>query len=234
MSDPRSEFIQGMRDTVPMVVGAIPFGILFGTLAITSGLSVGATLAFSLLVFAGSAQFIAATLVAAGTPVGVIVITTFVVNLRHALYAASLGPYMQGLPLRWLFPLAYWLTDESYAVVIQRYERSDRSPFKHWYFFGSGFLMYTNWQLCTVIGVYTGQRLSGLSDWGLEFAMVVTFIGIVVPMLRNWPMILSAVVAGLTAVLAHDLPNQSGLLLAAATGISAGFWAETITSGPAK
>lgn len=220
------EFVRGMRDTVPMIVGAIPFGILFGALSITAGLSVWAALAMSLLVFAGSAQFIAVTLVASGTPAGVIVLTTFVVNLRHALYAASLGSYLRGLPMRWLLPLAHWMTDETYAVVVQRFERSTEAGHRHWYFAGSGAFMYANWQLCTVIGIFAGQRLTDLREWGLEFAMVVTFIGIVVPMLETRPMLLSAVAAALVALLAHELPGQVGLLLAAATGIGVGYFTE--------
>ena len=125
------EFLLGMRDTVPLLVGAIPFGILFGALAVNAGLSLPATLAMSLIVFAGSSQFVAAGLVAQGAGVLIIVLTTFVVNLRHALYGASLGPYLRGLSHRWLLPLAFWLTDEAYAVVIQRYERADTSPYKH-------------------------------------------------------------------------------------------------------
>ena len=96
-TSPKSEFWAGARDILPLVVGAIPFGIIFGTLATTSGLSVGATLAMSAFVFAGSSQFIAVGLVAAKTGWLLIVLTTFVVNLRHLLYAVSLLPYVKGL-----------------------------------------------------------------------------------------------------------------------------------------
>ena len=102
----KEEFWRGVRATVPMIIGAIPFGILFGALAINAGLSIAATLGFSAIVFAGSAQFVAAGLVAAGTGIGVIVLTTFFVNLRHALYAVSIGPYIKHLPQRWMLPLA--------------------------------------------------------------------------------------------------------------------------------
>ena len=98
----RSEFWNGVKDTFPLVVGAIPFGIIFGALAVTSGVSPGGALAMSAIVFAGSSQFIAAGLVAGGAPLLVIVLTTLVVNLRHALYSASLAPHMKHLPQRWL------------------------------------------------------------------------------------------------------------------------------------
>ena len=209
-----------------MVVGAIPFGIIFGALAINAGLSVAATLGMSLFVFAGSSQFVAVGLVAQGAGILVIVVTTFVVNLRHALYSASLGPYLSTLPQRWLLPLGFWLTDETYAVVIQRYARRDDSLHKHWYHLGSSVAMYSNWLLCTVVGIVAGTQLQGMADWGLEFAMIVTFIGIVVPLLREVPMLLCAVVAGAVSFLLREWPNQIGLMLGALAGIAAAMLVE--------
>lgn len=220
------EFRRGAQHTLPMIIGAIPFGILFGALATTAGLSTLATIALSALVYAGSAQFIAATLVGQGASVAVIVATTFVVNLRHALYAASLGPFLRDLSWRWLVPLGFCLTDETYAVVIKRFESADRLPNKHWYFLGSAVAMYSNWQLCTWLGIVAGQKLAGLSELGLEFALVVTFIGIVIPLVRNLPMLLCAVTAALLSVLLIDLPHQSGLMLASGAAIVAGVMTE--------
>ena len=221
------EFVTGMRDTLPLILGAIPFGIIFGALAITAGLSVAATMGLSLIVFAGSSQFIAATLVSQSTGVGIIVLTTLIVNLRHGLYAASLGPYLQQLPMRWLACLAFWLTDETYAVAIQRFQRQHNPDHRMWYYLGSALLMYGNWQLCTLLGILAGNNLSGIKDWGLEIAMLVTFIGIVVPLLRSRSMIVCALVAAVVSTLCHDLPNQMGLILASVIAIASGFIIET-------
>ncbi len=98
---PAREWLHGVRDTVPMLVGAAPFGLIFGTLAAGSGLSGAGAMAMSAFVFAGSAQFIALTLLASGAGLLVIVFTTFVVNLRHLLYAATLLPHVARLPRRW-------------------------------------------------------------------------------------------------------------------------------------
>jgi 4-azaleucine resistance transporter AzlC len=224
----RSEFSNGLKDTLPLMVGAAPFAIIFGVLGISSGLSPMAVMGFSLIVFAGSAQFIAAGLVAQGIGIGFIILTTFIVNLRHALYAASLGPYMKHLSQKWMLPLAFWLTDETYAVVISRYSAQDTSAYKHWYHLGSSLGMYLNWQLWTLIGLIAGEQLSGLDGLGLDFAMVVTFIGIVVPLIVTRPMLICALVAGLVAVLANPLPNRAGLLIAAFAGITAGIIIETL------
>ena len=225
-SSRKSEFVAGLKDTFPLIVGAIPFGIIFGAVAVTSGFSPWGTIGMSALVFAGSAQFIAIGLVAQGVAAGFIVLTVFAVNLRHALYAASLGVYVKHLPQQWLAPLGFWLTDETYAVTIRRYLDTDGSPYKHWYYLASAMFMYGNWQLCTVIGIIAGQNLQGLPGLGLDYAMVVTFIGIVVPFITSRPMLLCAVVAGATAMMTTGVPNRMGLMIAAICGISAGVAAE--------
>ncbi len=228
----RAEFWAGVKDTFPLVVGAIPFGIIFGAVAVTSGLSPAGAMGMSLFVFAGSSQFIGAGLVAGGASIPVIVLTTFIVNLRHALYSASLAPHMKHLPQRWLAPLGFWLTDESYAVVIVHYTKPDSSPYKHWYFLGSALFMYINWNVCTLIGLIAGQAIPDASKLGLDFAMVVTFIGIVVPLVKNRPVLVSVVVAGVTAVIANPLPNKLGLMIAALLGVAAGFVTESLYPQP--
>ena len=220
------EFTQGARDMLPMLLGAIPFGIIFGSLAGAAGLSVGQTIGMSLLVFAGSAQFIALSLLGAGVGLAVLLLTTVVVNLRHALYSASLQPFVRHLPARWRVPLAFWLTDEAYAVVQHRYAEQDASPNKHWYFLGAALAMYVNWQLCTLAGVIFGQNVPNLGAWGLDFAMLATFIGIVVPMLRNRPQVAAALAAAGVALVCHTLPYKLGLLAAAFSGILVGVMLE--------
>ncbi|HSX88520.1 MAG TPA: AzlC family ABC transporter permease [Pseudomonas sp.] len=226
------EFTQGARDMLPMLLGAIPFGIIFGSLAGAAGLSVWQTLGMSLLVFAGSAQFIALSLLGAGVGLAVLLLTTAVVNLRHALYSASLQPFVSHLPARWRVPLAFWLTDEAYAVVQHRYAELDASPNKHWYFLGAALAMYVNWQLCTLVGVMFGQNVPNLGAWGLDFAMLATFIGIVVPMLRNRPQVAAALSAAAVALVCHELPYKLGLLAAAFSGIVVGVALERRAMAP--
>jgi 4-azaleucine resistance transporter AzlC len=218
----------------PLVVGATPFGILFGTLAVKSGLSIAGTLAMSAFVFAGSAQFISLGLLAVGTPLPLILLTTLVVNLRHLLYAIGLLPYVGKLAHRWRLAMGFWLTDESFAVAIARYYQSDPSPYKHWYYLGAALFMYGNWQFWTAIGIWLGQQLPDATQWGLDFAMSVTFIGMVVPYVITVPMLMTVLVAGVTALLAHSLPHQLGLLVAALAGVAAGFAVEQFFSQETK
>jgi hypothetical protein len=123
MHSRRSEFISGVQAELPIMLGVIPFGMIYGVVAMGAGLPAGVAQAMSSIVFAGSAQFVAAQLFGMGTPGLVIVLTAFVVNLRHMLYSASVAPYVRHLDAKWKCLLAYLLTDEAYAVVITRYNR---------------------------------------------------------------------------------------------------------------
>ncbi|MDM8528943.1 AzlC family ABC transporter permease [Anaerolineales bacterium HSG24] len=225
----RLEFLIGMRDTIPLLVGAIPFGIIFGTLAISSGLSFWETLAMSAFVFAGSAQFIALGLLAIGTSWPIIILTTFVVNLRHLLYAVTLLPHVKSLPQHWQIPLAFWLTDETFAVVIKRYDQPDSSPYKRWYHLGSALAMYFNWLFCTFLGLTIGHTFPYISAWGLDFAMPVTFIGMIIPYLKNHPMWAAVLIAGSVSLATYSLPYKLGLILAALAGVVGGYMVEQFT-----
>ncbi|HEY9738722.1 MAG TPA: AzlC family ABC transporter permease [Trichocoleus sp.] len=232
---PGAEFLAGARDTLPLIVGAIPFGLIFGTLAQSSGLSWAATLGMSIFVFAGSSQFIAVGLIAAGTALPIILLTTLVVNLRHLLYSASLVPHIRQLPQHWKVAMAFWLTDETFAVAIRRYSDPRPNPHKHWYYLGSALAMYGNWALCTWLGLAVGQMIPDAASWGLDFAMVATFIGMTVPYITTRPMVATVVVAGAVGLLAHGLPNQLGLMVAALAGIAAGMGVERAgTAGASK
>ncbi|MEO0869429.1 MAG: AzlC family ABC transporter permease, partial [Cyanobacteria bacterium J06642_11] len=190
------------------------------------GLSFGGAMGMSAIVFAGSSQFIALGLLAAGTPLGIIVLTTWVLNLRHLLYAVSLVPYVRHLSQTWKLPLGFWLTDENFMVAIQRYRQEDLSPHKHWFQLGSALAMYANWQLCTLLGLTLGQTIPNAAAWGLDFAMVATFIGMTVPYLTSRPMVATVIVSGITALAAKDLPHQLGLMVAAIASILTGVLLE--------
>src|SRR3954468_20572364 len=222
METPGSEALRGIRDTLPFMFGSIPFGLLFGTLATGEGLSALETTAMSLFVFSGSAQFIAILLLGAGSGLWVVWFATFVLNLRHLLYAATLVDHVRHLSQAWRFPLAAFLTDETFAVMERRYRTQGGGPNAHWYYIASCIGMYLNWQTWTFIGITLGQEFPDINNWGLEFAMVVTFIGIVVPLLTSAPYWAAAITAGLVAVIANPLPYKLGLMLAALAGIVVG------------
>ncbi len=222
---PWYEFLAGARDVAPILLGVVPFGMIFGVLALEAGLPGGMAQAMSSVVFAGSAQFITAQLIGQGTPWFVIVATAAIVNLRHMLYSASVAPYTKHLPLRWKALLAYLLTDEAYAIAMQRYLKPDRGGvYGNWYFFGAGFTLWSSWQVSTAVGILLGALVP--PSWSLDFTLALTFIAIVVPALNDEGAGVAALVAGVLAVVAFGAPLKLGLISAVVAGISAGLVAE--------
>lgn len=233
MIDHRMQSIlEGARDTLPLVIAAMPFGIVYGALAHAQGLPDWVIAGISLLVFAGSAQFIAITLVAAGATLPVIVMTVFLVNLRHLLYAITLVPRVRRYH-HWLrLPMAFTLTDETFAVVFNRIAQDRTAAHFAHYYLGSAALMYGNWQLCTWVGLIAGDRFPALTHFGLDIAMVVAFIGIVVPLLKLPSHWICALIAAFSGVLTYHWPHQSGLLFSALIAIGGGVISENWLSRP--
>ena len=221
---PRSEFLAGLKAELPLVVGVLPFGMIYGVLAIGAGLPSSAAQAMSAIIFAGSSQFISAQLFGLGTPGLVIVLTVAVVNLRHALYSASIAHHLQKLPQRWKWLLAYLLTDEAYAVTITHYDQESDPRHKHWFFLASGLFLWLTWQVSSAAGIFLGAAVP--ANWSLDFTLALTFIAIVVPGLKDRAGLAAAITAGLVAVLAASLPFKLGLIAAALTGILVGYWLE--------
>jgi 4-azaleucine resistance transporter AzlC len=217
------EFAAGARDTIPMMIGAAPFGVIFGTLVTASPLTLWHGQLMSLAVFAGSAQFIAVGLIASHASFAVVWATTLVVNLRHVLYSATLAPYVAHLPRRWRWALAGFLTDEVFAVAYAHYQKRAPGETGPHYFFGSGVSMYLNWQLWTLVGLVFGAAFPGLKSLGLDFAMVATFIAIIVPQLVAVRFVAAALASGVLSFAWQGWPYKLGLLAAVFVGVAVGM-----------
>ena len=220
----KKEFLRGIKDELPILVGIIPFGMIYGILALSAGLSKAEAQAMSVIVFAGSAQFMLVQLAEVGTPAFVMILTGFVINLRHALYSASVAPRVKHLSPLWKLILAYLLTDEAYAVTITHYNQKGDIRHKHWYFLGAGLALWTGWQISTAIGVFLGTQVP--PSWSLDFTLALTFIALLVPTLKDRPSILAALSAGVVSVLTAGLPYKLNLIVAAIIGIAIGLWSE--------
>ena len=227
MFSPRTEFFNGAKAELPILLGVLPFGMIYGVLAMQAGLPPLLALAMSSIVFAGSAQFIGAQLIAQSAGGVVIVATTFIVNLRHALYSASLAPFIKHVPLRWKVLLAYLLTDEAYAMTITRFTQPDSSSarYKHWYHCGAGITLWLSWQISTALGIFVGQLIP--ESWGLDFTLALTFIALVIPNLKDRASAAAAVSAGIMATFSYTWPYKLGLFAAAITGIVVGMLVES-------
>lgn len=218
---------QGYRATMPFMIGVIPFGIVFGAVAVAAGLRPGEAVWMSILVFAGSSQFMAVKLIESGASILLIVVTTFFINLRNFLYSASLAPSFRPLQAGWKWLLAYPMADEVYATVLLRARQGDLLPRElAWYAAGVSLNLIGVWWGSTAIGALLGNILPGHLAQTLGFIAPLIFISLVAPLLTTRPALLAALAAGLASATLAPLPNHLGLLLAAAAGIAVGLAAE--------
>jgi len=224
MAERLRELRQGFQAEFPLLVAVFPFGMIYGAAALRAGLAPAMAQGMSAIVFAGSAQFLTAQLIHESAPGLVIVLTIAIVNLRHLLYSASVAPYVRHLSMRWKLLLSYLLTDEAYAAVIAHFDRTGIAPAGHWFFLAAGFALWFTWQVSTALGIFLGASIP--ESWPLEFALPLTFIAMLVPMLRDRATVAAALAASAVALVAAGLPFKLGLVLAALVGISVGVLVE--------
>jgi 4-azaleucine resistance transporter AzlC len=202
----------GFTAMIPLWLGAAPFGVIYAVSAVAAGLTPAQTMAMSLLVFAGASQFRAVGMFAAAAAPVAIVVTTLIVNARHLLLAASLAPYLRHEGLWARLGLAAQLTDESYAVGVRQFLTGRGSAA---YQLGANISMYAIWQCSTLAGVLLGRVLPDPAAYGLDLVFPLTFVGLLVPLLRKGDsQVVAAAAAALTLVGALWLPGSWYILLA--------------------
>lgn len=212
--------LRGARDTLPLVPGAVAFALVYAIAARAAHIPAWLTQAMSFIIFAGSAQFAVVALVAIGTPVVVIVITGVVLNLRHLLYSATLAPAWQDVPRPWRVVLAYLLTDEMFGIVVGRIGTLSPGE-RRSYALGSGLTLWSFWQAGTAVGVLASAQIP--SAWSLDFAAPLTFIALLVPLIKDRTSVLAAAVTAGAAVVAFGAPLKLGIILATGVGVVAGM-----------
>ena len=217
----RSEFLDGIRAQLPLLLGVAPFGTAYGAYAIDSGVPADVTQAMSAVVFAGASQFVAVQLIATGVPGVMIVLAVLLVNVRHLLYSASLAPHLEHASAPWRWLLAYLLTDEAYATAIGRFERRTSTPYQHWFLFGSGVALWLTWQVTTSAGILLGTAVP--ESWSLDFALPLTFVALLVPVLTSRAALAAGAVAGIVATAGFDWPYALGLVSAMLVGLAGGL-----------
>ncbi len=225
-STSNSFFWRGARDALPFILVAGPFGMLFGVFATEAGLDLVQTMAFSITVFAGAAQLTALQLMTEQVPTLIVLISALAVNLRVAMYSASLTPYLgqASLPMRAL--AAYFTVDQSYALSIIRFE-TDRTmtlPERMAYFLGTSGPIMPTWFGMTYLGAVLGNRVP--DSFGLDFALPIAFLAMIGPMLRTPAHMIAAGAACAVALLAAGIPYNLGLIVAGLAGMIAGAQAE--------
>lgn len=229
-STAKSHFLAGVTQGLPFVFVIAPFGALFGVVGTEAGLDITQVMAFTVLVIAGAAQFTAVQLMTENAPVILILAAALMVNLRMAMYSAALVPYLGAAPLWQRALVAYLNVDQCYACSAARFEaRPDMSVRERVAFFmGVAAPIAPLWYTATWVGATLGATVP--DAWALDFALPITFIAMLGPLLRSLPHVAAALVSALVALLLRGLPPGIGLMIAAlcalAVGAATEIWLE--------
>lgn len=222
----KSAYRQGIYDAAPFILVVVPFATLFGVLATEAGLNVVETMAFSIVVIAGAAQFTALQLMQENAPTIIVLISALAVNLRMAMYSASLTPYIGAAPLWQRAVCAYLTVDQSYVVGVSKFEREPDMtvPERVAYFLGAVTPIVPLWYGFTLVGALIGTQVP--DSWALDFAIPITFLAMIAPMFRTPAHVVAALVAVVVALLAANVPYSLGLIIAGMAGMMAGAQTE--------
>lgn len=211
--------LQGAVAILPLCLAVLPWGILAGSMAIQSGLTGAEGLGMSAIVFAGASQLVAMGMIKSGAGLLAILVTTFFVTAQHFLYGLRLRECIAPLPLRWRILLAFLLTDELFALT------GNHSParFNRWYALGAGLAFYLCWFFATLLGVVAASSVSNLDSYGLDFSIAATFIAIVVPMIRNLPVLACVLTALVLSIGLHDYQVPGALIITTVAAMLVGL-----------
>lgn len=227
----KSAYWAGVRDGAPFILMAGPFATLFGVIATDAGLTLAQAMGFTVLVIAGAAQFAAVQLMVENASIAFVLLAALAVNLRMAMYSASLVPYLGAAPLWKRALIAYLNFDQTYVMSISRYEaRPEMSvPDRVSYFFGVATPIAPLWAVMTLVGILAGKAIP--DAWALDFIMPIMFLAMVAPMLKSRAHLAAAGVSVLVALALTELPAGTGLLIAAGAAMLTGALVETWMEG---
>jgi 4-azaleucine resistance transporter AzlC len=215
----------GLRDTAPMLIGIIPFGLVAGAAPIAAGLDASHAVGLSVFLFAGASQLAVADVLGSGGGVAIAVLTAVTINLRLLLYSASLAPPLAQERLRHRLAAGYLLVDQAYALSVVRWDGSDDRRDRLPYYFAVALLLWIVWQATTVVGALVGASVP--AEIPLTFAVPLVFLVLLVPVLAEKPSIVAAAVGGIAAVASAELgAARLSIMIGSAVGIAAGVVAE--------
>lgn len=218
------QFLAGAKATIVALPSIVSWGLITGVAMVGAGLTPLAAFAMSVLVYAGASQLAAMQLMDTGAPLLLIILAGLVINLRFMLFSLSISPYLRLLPAPRRALYSYILSDNSYATSIQKLSSHPDDPARHQFFFGSSATVWTGWQLGTLCGIGLGASVS--LGWSLEFTIILTFIALVVPHIKDKASIAAAITAGVVGLATTGLPFRLGLIVSAAAAIGAGMLVE--------
>ena len=223
-AEARAAYFAGVRDTLTVVPSYVPFARVCGVASVNAGLTTGAALAMPALVFGGSSQAVVTQFIQSSGSIWVAILSGCVVNLRMAIYSAAMAPRLRGLSTARRMAAAFFLVDNSFALVQKRADANPHDAHLMAYYAGLSSMVWPFWVVFCAIGIFAGSIVP--TTWQLEFAIPLSFIAICAAALRTLPTGASAIMGGLASLLLFDLPLKLGLIVACLVGLFAGQLAE--------
>ncbi len=213
----------GFRQSLPVALSVFAYGLVFGVLARQANLSFLEAVLMSLLVYAGASQFTALGLWVHPLPALTIILTTFIINLRHILMGAAIYPYFRNLKALPRNLSLYFLSDESWALTMGQFQAGKRNGA---FLMGSGLALGIGWVGAAAVGYLLGSAIDDPKRWGLDFAFLAVFIALLVAQWQGRKSALPWTVAALVAVAASFwLPGSKWyILLGGLAGSLVGAW----------
>ena len=210
-------FLKGIIDVSPLMIPVVPFGLIFGILAIDIGFSPLATMGMSLIIFGGASQIVLLQLFSGGASSLVIISSVGAVNSRHLLYGAVVSEHLSDLKLVWKIIISYFLIDQAFARSNEYLKKSNEKN-KYFHLIGGGATCWVIWQSTTLLGIILGAAIP--EKLGLSFAVPLTFIAILVNDFRKVFNVIVIIVSGLVATLGFNyIPYKAYVIVAALTGL---------------
>ena len=211
---------KGFLDVIPLTIPVIPFGIIYGVIAIEIGLSPIVAFCMSFIIFAGSSQIAFVQLFSAGASSLVMIGSVAVINSRHFLYGAVLSQYLNKLNCYWKILLGYLMTDQAFSVSFSYFKKNYKKKNAHFHMLGSGFTLWFLWQLSTLAGIVLGNIIP--EQLGLTFAIPLTFLSLIISELRKKDHLIVIAVSGLASLTLYDFPLKIYIIISAflALGVS--------------
>ncbi|WP_366921943.1 AzlC family ABC transporter permease [Metallumcola ferriviriculae] len=225
----RNRFLAGVKAALPIVMGYMPLGFAYGVLAREAGLSLFQTTMMSVLVYAGSGQFIAVGLMGAAVSAAAVIFTVFLVNLRHLLMSASLIPHLKHYPVPLLGFVSYQITDETYAVAISHFQEEKATESFH---MGLNLTAHSAWVLASFLGGAFGNLIRNPAQYGLNFALPAMFIALLIMQVKDKAAILVGLAAAIISIaIKYYSAGSWNIILATIAAATLGVIFEWITSG---
>ena len=223
----RAAFKAGVIECLQLLPSYVPFGLVCGVAAVQAGLGEWGAVALATFAFAGSSQAVLTQFLSSGAPLTIAILSGLVVNLRMAVYSAAIAPRIAGATSRERVLWAAFLVDQTFISNEARHQRGEHMAHPLAFYLGCALTLWPWWVLMNAIGAFAGAKLP--ASWQLEFTIPLSFVAMVVPLLKSRSQILAAIAGGAAGVLLYAMPLKLGLIAACALGTCVGLAVDALT-----